>query len=189
MRLAAIVEDIPVADVKGMLAAMPDLSREEKKLDPVERVSARLAAAGDIEHLDDTFLVALYAAKKNLTAFLGDVEEYLESRALRGDYAAGTKLVMGREGNRAWRNEEEADTFLKGQRLKEKERYRFVLKSPTQVEEILKEKMEKSTRTKNRFLEMVERSPARQVLALESDKREAVGCAVSLMPMEEDFEI
>ena len=78
---------------------------------------------------------------------------------------------------------------MKGQRLKLDERCDFKLKSPTKIEKILKDKLEK-TRTRNRFETLVTRSAAKEVLALESDKREAVKAAVDLMPsVEEEFAI
>jgi len=185
VRNAAGIASIPHGDPNAMLAAMPDLSKEEKDLDANERLKYRFPD----QVLDDEFLVGFYAAKKNVLAAMGDVEEYLESRAHAGDGAPGTKLVMGREGNRAWRNEEEAETFLKGQKLKLDERCDFKLKSPTKIEKLLKEKLEKTTRTRNRFEELVTRSAAKEVLALASDKRDAVKAAVELMPSEEEFAI
>jgi 16S rRNA G1207 methylase RsmC len=85
-------------------------------------------------------------------------------------------------------DEDAADTFLKNQKLKEAERYTFKLKSPTQVEEILAEKLKSSTRTANRFNELVSRSSAQKTLALASDKREAVAAVSEVMPDIEEIE-
>ncbi len=182
MRLAEMLKGIPGADPKAMLAAMPDLSKEEKKLEPGGRVEARTDGIANMPPLDDAFLVAMFAAAKGLAAFGKDVAEYLEGRVLAGESIPGLKLVMGREGNRAWGNEVEAETFLKGQKLKMDERFKFVLKSPTQIEALLKDKLEKSARTAGRFKTLVTRSPAKKVIALEGDRREAVVASVDVMP-------
>ena len=191
VRLAAITEGIPNCNAKAMLASMPDLSKEEKKLSVEDRLLARIGVEEDPHApLDDEFLVSVFAAAKGITSFLADVSEYLETRALAGEDIEGTKLVMGREGNRAWHNEEAAETFLKGQKLKLEDRCKITLKSPTQIEKILKEKLDKTARTRSRFEELVTRSAAREVLAMAGDKREAVRSAVNMMPCEEeDFEI
>jgi hypothetical protein len=46
------------------------------------------------------------------------------------------KVVMGREGNREWASEEEAETFLKGQGLKIEDRCDIKLKGPAKIEKI-----------------------------------------------------
>lgn len=178
-----------------MLAAMPDLSKKEltafaKENPDIPEAEVKVAARMDKlvpgVRLDDEFLVALYAASASITKFLADVEEGLSQRVLSGEQIPGTKVVMGREGNRAWANEDAADTFLRGQGLKEADRYDQKLKGPAAVEKILAEKLETSKRTANRFNELITRNPAKPVLAHVSDKRPAVGAACESMPMLDD---
>ena len=188
-RLAAITADIPHVDPKAMIAAMPDMSKEESKLPVEERLQVRADRMADHLPVDNEFLVAVFAASKNLTSYLSDVAEYLTALAHAGQAADGTKLVLGRAGNRAWANEEEADTFLKGQRLKLAERCDFKLKGPAKIETLLKDKFEKSARTRSRFEELVTRSDPKPVLATADDKRESVMAAVDMMPDEENFAI
>ena len=53
--------------------------------------------------------------------------------------ALGIKLVMGKKGNREYEDEEKAEAFLKGSmRLPIEERCNLKLKSPTQIEKVLK---------------------------------------------------
>lgn len=172
----------PDFDPAELLAAMPDLTKPEKKLDVEERIEVIIDKILPATPITDAMLVKFYERSKGIIKFLADVEEYLETRVLAGTQVEGLKLVMGRQGNRAWVNEDAADTFLKNQKLKEAERYTFKLKSPTQVEEILAEKLKSSTRTANRFSELVDRSPAQKTLALASDKREAVAAVSDVMP-------
>lgn len=57
----------------------------------------------------------------------------LERRLLAGETAKRHKLVEGKQGNRAWINEAEAEAALKSMRLKQEELYDFSVKSPTQI--------------------------------------------------------
>jgi hypothetical protein len=151
-----------------VLTDLPDLTKEEKKLPVGDKVKARL---GDIYSDED--LVALWSNRKNITAILADVEAYLESLAEQGRPAPGTKLVMGREGNRKWADEDAAENFLaRTAKLKQDERFKFVLISPTQAEEILSDKL--TDRQQKRLKELITRSPGTPSLAPADDKRPAI---------------
>lgn len=182
--------DLPHMDAATLLASMPDLSKEEAKLPVEERialVSEVLGAKGAI--ITDEYLVNIVARAKGIRSFLSDVEEYMESRLLAGEEIPGVKLVDGREGNREWRNSTEAEVFLKNQGLKEAERFKFVLRSPAEIEKMLKDKLKKTARTKSRFEELIVRSPAKKKLAIDSDPRDAVSPNVAAMPSVDDFEV
>lgn len=176
-------------DTSALLALMPDLTKEENKAPVEQRIDNVLDMElvqdeiipqhGDTLRLD--YLIQVWRNKKKIEKFLGDVEEYLEALAKERPLP-GLKWVEGRQGNRAWGNEGEADTFLKGQKLKQEERYTFKLKTPTQIEALLKEKIEKSTRTKNRFDQLVTRSNGKPVLVSEDDKRPALPSPGDVMP-------
>ena len=117
--------------------------------------------------------MALWSNRKNITAILADVEAYLESLAEQGRPAPGTKLVMGREGNRKWADEEAAENFLaRTAKLKQDERFKFVLISPTQAEEILSDKL--TDRQQKRLKELITRNPGTPSLAPADDKRPAI---------------
>lgn len=177
--------EVPGFSGADVLALLPDLSKEELKApveERIETVEVEVVRSEPLAMTHREYLVRLLSKKKAITRFLDDVEEYLEALALAGEPVEGTKLVLGREGNRAWVNEEAADTFLKGQGLKQEDRYDYKLKSPTAIEKVLKDKLEKSTRTKNRFAELISRSPAKPVLALADDKREAITAPVNMLP-------
>jgi hypothetical protein len=184
-RLSAALEDLdtPQMSAEDMLAAMPDLEKAETKLPVGERVAITAERLG-LPALGDEYLVTLYRRSKAIRRFLDDVEEFLEGRLLDGEEVPGTQLVMGREGNRAWANEEAADAYLK-QKLKMEERYSMKLKSPTQIEALLGDRL-KATRSKNLFQSLVTRSSPKRVIALATDKRPAVGSAISAMPDIED---
>lgn len=185
-RARALSEAFEAPHIEGidLLSLLPDLTKDEKKLSVEERISTALGAADPdvLDALDDETLVKMYAATKGIASFLDDVAEYLKTKADQGQPVEGTKLVMGREGNRAWSDEETADAWLKNQGLKQEDRYDQKLKSPTKIEEALKEKLATVTRTRKRFDELVSRSAAKPVLALASDKRPAVESLVALLP-------
>lgn len=185
VRLAAATEEceLPSMSAEDMLAQMPTLDKA-----PVETrlstISEALGSQGLI--ITDEYLVNLVGRAKAIRSFLSDAEEFLEGRLLAGEQIDGVKLVDGREGNRDWSNETEAETFLKGQGMKMEERFDFKLKSPAKIEALLKDKLKSSVRTKNRFEQLITRSSGKKKLAIDSDKRDAVVPAVAMMPVVED---
>lgn len=193
VRLAALTEgmETPAMDPAAMLAAMPELDKPSAKLPVEERVamvSEILGSQGTM--VTDEYLVTVIARAKGIRAWLSDVEEYMEGRLLAGEEVEGLKLVEGREGNRDWANEESADTFLKNQGLKQDDRYNYKLKSPAQIEKLIADKLKSTTRTKNRFEELITRSAGKKKLAIDTDKRDAVPATVALMPaLDDEFEV
>jgi hypothetical protein len=53
---------------------------------------------------------------------------------------------------------------------------------------LIKDKLKTVTRTKNRFNELITRSPAKKKLAIAEDTRDAVAPLIEAMP-DEDFEV
>ena len=196
-RLKAATADVemPQFEFDALIAGMPEPTKEEKKMEPIDRAESMISRAatesGQLDFtggvLTDDYLVRLFKAAKGIKTFLDDVAEHLEARMLAGASVPGLKLVLGREGNRAWTDEEAADKLLaQSGKLKMEQRYKMSLISPTQAETILKEKIESSTRFANCFKNLVDRSPARPVLAHESDKRPAISSPVDDMPVTDD---
>jgi hypothetical protein len=179
---------LPLMAAEDMLEYMPDL---DKKLEPETRLAQNdeiLGGQGRI--ITDEYLANVVARAKAIRTFLSDVEEYLEARLLAGEEIDGLKLVEGREGNREWADEVDAETFLKGQGLKIDERFDFKLKSPAKIEALLKPKLKANKRTNTRFEQLITRSAAKKKLAVDADRRDAVPAAVNLMPViEEEFEV
>lgn len=186
-RLAAATEGMDAGGRSGaeLIALLPDLSKEDAKRPADERITVaacEVVPEGETGIIvSDDYLVNVYRNAKAIRRFLNDVEEHLTARALAGNPATGTKLVEGRQSNRAWANEDAADTFLRGKGLKLEERYKFKLKSPTEMEKVL-DIPKQPKRTQTRWAELVTRSPGKPVLALADDKREAIGAPVDLLP-------
>lgn len=172
-------------DTTAMLALMPDMTKE---LD-FDIVTDDELVPKDGETLKLEFLAAALKNRKKIEKWLGDVEDYLTRLDVDTLTKLGFKYVQGRQGNRAWVNEDEASTFCKGQKLLLEERCTVKLKTPTQIETLLKEKL-KNARTRNRFEALVSRSEGRPVLVPAEDKRAALPTPSDIMPNEsEDYEI
>lgn len=176
-RLEAMSETFEVESFDA-LALLPDLTKDEKQQDAEGRIFIKEAFLQ--KDYDDQQLLAIFAKRKQITGLLDDIEEYLSTRVLSGEVISGLKVVKGREGNRAWNDIEGADKLIK-QKLKMEERMDMSLKSPTQLEKLLK-LSEQSTRFQNLFNGFVSRSEGKPVVALESDKRPAIEVSVNLLP-------
>lgn len=171
---AEFLEGLPTYDERG------SEQKFEKALpDPLDRINAYTEAYGVIPVEQ---LVKIFANKKGIMAFLSDIEKYLTRRALEGDAADGTKLVVGREGNSEWTDEAAAEKLLENQGLRKEERCVIEVISPTKARDLLGDKIDEkkkknpdlSPRLVKAFKALVTRSPGKKVLALESDKRPAV---------------
>ena len=77
------------------------------------------------------------------------------------------KLVEGKRGNRQWRDEEEADQAMRSMRLTVEERCNLKLKSPAQIEKVLKD----SPRKLKRLEALVTQKEGQPSVAPASDKR------------------
>jgi hypothetical protein len=122
--------------------------------------------------LTDEQRLSIFRNAKDIKSFLDDVIEGMEVDAANGNPVAGTKLVAGRQGNRAWIDEDKANrVLLKAGLMEFDDRYKTVLRSPVDVEERL------GPDRKGVIDELVTRSPGKPTLALEGDKRSALTSA------------
>lgn len=160
-----------------VLAHFEDLDKAEKKAAPYDRACMVLDKTGAAAVLDDETMVALYARVKGIKGWLEDIEEHLEGRVLAGEEIEGLKVVIGREGDRKWIDEDAAEKML-ANRLKSKEQ-RTVTKviSPAEAEKRIDLENE-TTKFKNLFDACITRSAGQRKMALATDKREAVGATV-----------
>lgn len=94
-----------------------------------------------------------------------------ERELFAGRSVAGFKLVQGKQGNRAWRDQIEATAVLKAARLKVDDIFDHKLKSPTQIEKgIAKDK----PKVWAKLQALIGRSEGQPSVAPESDKRPAL---------------
>lgn len=174
--LAGLPDGSSIEETEALLAETPELDKNEKKFPVVQRLDAR---GEDTD--DKARLVAIWNNRKAITAWLDDIGEYLTQLALDGTPAPGTKLVMGRMGNRAWDDEEVADKLL-SRKIKANERYTRRLINPTRAAEILNIETQ-STKFKNKFDSLISRSEGKPTLAPASDKRESIGSPADSLPV------
>jgi Protein of unknown function (DUF2800) len=158
------------------LSALEDLDKADSKRPAEDRVYIAYEKATGTSPLDDATLLRFWQGSKGIRAFLDDIDEVIQDRALKGDTFDGeVKLVLGRQGNRDWVDIEAADAWVK-RRLKMEERYKMVLKSPTQIALALKDELASKPQTAKNFEALIGRSAAKSVAVPISDKREAVQC-------------
>lgn len=100
------------------------------------------------------------------------------------------KMVMGREGRRAWRNADEAEVTMQKMRLRADDMYDRSLISPTSAEKLSKAPKPKDgeepvkpvlgKRQWTKLQELITRAEAKPTVALETDVRPAVATAASV---------
>tara|TARA_R110002020_G_scaffold472424_1_gene700411 strand:+ start:7991 stop:9274 length:1284 start_codon:yes stop_codon:yes gene_type:complete len=126
----------------------------------------------DFEALSELQVATIVQHAPEIKKWLNSVESEAHKALEEGIPNPHLKLVQGKMGNRAWKDEEEADTLIKG-KLKADQRFTKKLITLPQAEKLLKP-MELTTRFKNRFKELTFRAPAKPILALADDPREAI---------------
>lgn len=138
----------------------------------LEGAEARLAS------LDDEQLAVCMDAVDMVEGWAKAVRAEMERRLLAGRNMPGYKLVEGKQGNRKFADEVEAEGMLKSFRLKREEMYDFVLISPTSAEKLttaLDEKGKPILGAKQwaKLQKLITRSDGKPSVAPASDKRPA----------------
>lgn len=116
-----------------------------------------------------------------------------ESEMLAGRAVPGYKLVQGKQGNRAWSDDKDAEAALKSYRLKQDQMYDSKLISPTSAEKLAPRKLKKGETTVDKtpisakqwekLQALISRSAGKPSVAPEADSRPAL----VLAPPEEAF--
>ena len=114
-----------------------------------------------------------FSALNTIKSWITAVETRVNFLLQQGQKVPGYKLVMGRQGNRAWRNVEEAENALKTFKLKEDERYIKKLISPTQALKCLKDSPKRIAKLEG----LIIRPEGKPTVVPESDKRPAINIA------------
>lgn len=138
----------------------------------LEGAETRLAA------LDDEHLAVCMDAVDLVEGWAKAVRAETERRLLADHLLPGWKLVEGKQGNRKWTDETEADAMCKSFRLKREEMYDFVLISPTSAEKLVTQLDEKGkpilgAKQWAKLQKLITRSDGKPSVAPASDKRPA----------------
>lgn len=147
------------------------------------------------------WLAAVHAKADRALDFFKSVDAEIERRLmLDPESVPGYKLVAGKQGNRSWSSEEEAEKVLKSMRLKDADMYDFKLISPTSAEK-LAPKFDKDGNVKptkpgmaepligprqwKKLQGLITRKPGSPHVAPLSDAREPL----KLAPVVDDFDV
>lgn len=131
----------------------------------------------------DAWLGAIYPKLDMISDWCNAVLAEIERRNLAGNTVPGTKLVEGKQGNRAWSNVAEAEQMLKAFRLKQEDMYEFKLISPTTAEKLAKAETI-GKRQWPKLQELITRAPPKKHVAALSDPRPAI----DVTPAIDDFD-
>lgn len=118
-------------------------------------------------------LAAKYKALNTIKLWIDAVDTRVKSLLHQGQKVPGYKLVIGRQGNRAWRDVEGAENALKTFKLKEDERYTKKLISPTQALKLLKDSPKRIAKLEG----FITRPEGKPTVVPESDKKPAINIA------------
>jgi len=124
--------------------------------------------------LEDSQLVELITRKNEIIAWLNSIEKDSQERLESGVEITGLKVVLGKEGNRAWSDESAAEKLV-AKFVPAADRYTKKLLSVAQMDkQLAPHKKDFSTRFTNRLAELITRPKGKHVLALETDERPSV---------------
>ncbi|EPA3719688.1 DUF2800 domain-containing protein [Klebsiella aerogenes] len=129
------------------------------------------SAIARVPMLTNEQLAEIYGQADFLESWLKAIRDRVNSELNAGHPVPGFKLVTGKQGNRAWRNEVEAEELLKSFRLKQDQMYSQKVISPTQAEKLLKKE---SPRRWTKVEALITRSDGKPTIAPESDPRPAL---------------
>ncbi|HCK7141796.1 TPA: DUF2800 domain-containing protein [Klebsiella pneumoniae] len=129
------------------------------------------SAIARVPMLTNEQLAEIYGQADFLESWLKAIRDRVNSELNAGHPVPGFKLVTGKQGNRAWRNEVEAEELLKSFRLKQDQMYSQKVISPTQAEKLLKKDR---PRRWTKVEALITRSDGKPTIAPESDPRPAL---------------
>lgn len=141
-----------------------------------DEAPAPLLSESRFQNITDEQLYAIFFRIPEIDAVVNSVKEAVLARAVEGQAVPGTKLVAGRQGNTAWRSEEEAIKTLH-RPIGMKDLMKEVIKSPTQVLALVKDDEKLTAKVQS----LTHRSPGKPAVALLSDKRPALTAAIDLL--------
>lgn len=131
------------------------------------------ACVQQVDTLDSEALSNKFRSIGLIKSWITAVETRVQSELQHGNPVPGFKLVIGRQGNRAWVNEQDAENTLKSFRLKQDEMYSRKLITPTQALKILKGQDKRIAKLEG----VITRPDGKPTVVPESDKRPAISPA------------
>ncbi len=130
---------------------------------------------------DPAILGRAMAATGIIEDWIQAIRGAAEAELFAGKEVPGYKLVMGKQGNRRWTSELEAEVMLKQMRVKQEDMYSFKVLSPTKLEKTFKTE----PRRWAKLVKLIDRRPPVPSVAPAGDKRPQV----MIKDVSEDFDI
>jgi len=112
-----------------------------------------------------------YSALDNIKDWSAEVAKQMHSEMMAGERSKQYKLVMGREGDRKWSSESEAEELMKSMRLKVDEMYNKKVITAPQAEKVLAKSRPKLWA---KLAPLIGRTPGKPVITDISDKRPSI---------------
>ncbi len=128
----------------------------------------QIIPAGDLQRLS-----TLMKGVPLVEIWIKSVREAVFQHLANGNPVPSFKMVRGKQGNRKWKDDAEAEKAFKAARIHADEMYDKYIISPTAAEKLLKDR----PRLWSKINEHVTRAEGKLSVAPESDKREAVAVA------------
>ncbi len=135
---------------------------------------ATAADFADLAQRDDDELELMMLKVPLVETYCKAIRAEIERRLFTGHTSKNFKLVEGRQGNRAWTSEGEAEAAMKAAKLKADDIYVKKIVSPTQAEKNLKKTKPKVWKN---LQELITRAPGKPSVALVTDKRPALAAS------------
>ena len=135
----------------------------------------------EVKSLTVEQLVSIYKNAPMIKQICEDAGDYLLELALAGQVPEGLKLVEGRQGNRKWVDSDKVERMLARAHIKEKQRFKFTLRSVKEVFDLPEVKSDEKLAGKLESL--VCRAPGSPKLALDDDKRPVLDLTAGLTPI------
>ncbi|CDL86299.1 DUF2800 domain-containing protein [Xenorhabdus cabanillasii] len=129
------------------------------------------SATEKVTHYDNQTLADKYAQVDFIESWCKAVRVRVNDELNAGHPVPGFKLVGGKQGNRAWGVEADAEAMLKGFKLKQDQMYTKKLISPTQAEKVLKKDYPKKWA---KLETLITRADGKPTVVSESDPRPAL---------------
>lgn len=142
-------------------------------LDNVDLNAQIDTATGEVTSLENNRLGKLFAAVPLIENWIKALSGAVHNKLHAGESVQGFKIVQGKQGNRAWSNDEEAEALLKSMRLKTEEMYNLKVISPTTAEKLKKENVI-GPRQWSKVESLITRADGKPTVVPESDKRPAL---------------
>lgn len=120
---------------------------------------------------DNATIAVLLANVDLIEGWTKAVRAHANDELLAGRDVPGYKLVQGKQGNRAWADDDIAEQTMKGMRLKSDDMYTRKVISPTVAEKLLKAESPRRWKT---LQPLITRSEGGKHVAPESDPRPAI---------------